>query len=276
MEITTDYAATANEMPWLVFKLKDQHFAVNSSNIVTIFQIEQNVTKVPEYPENVRGIINLRGDVVPLLELRRVLGMPLFKEEQQSFYDMLEQRKNDHIAWVSELKRCLKNDEKFTLATDHHKCAFGKWYDTYKTDNATVQFHLNKIDEPHKNLHAIAKQAIECPRDCANCTRTECLQKLVAKASEEYMPIVVNLLEEAKTVFQDSYREMCVVVTNGETVLGLLVDEVNAVQALSPVGTADNLNGIYKSSLVSHVAKSENIDGEILVLNEAQLFTSIA
>jgi chemoreceptor zinc-binding protein len=44
---------------------------------------------------------------------------------------MIDERKNDHIHWVNEFERSIKNDEQINLNTDPHECAFGKWYDNF-------------------------------------------------------------------------------------------------------------------------------------------------
>ena len=157
---------TDSEMLWLSLKLKKQLYAIDSSTVESIFQLDQTITPLPESTATKPGIINLRGKIISLVDLRLVLGMESLVQEQKEFEAMLEQRKIDHQNWVKELERCLDEDDKFHLATDPHKCAFGKWYDNYHTDVQTVAFHLNKIDEPHKKLHHTAHFAFECPRHC--------------------------------------------------------------------------------------------------------------
>ena len=36
----------------------------------------QNITPVPQMPEHVRGVINLRGNVIPVIDLGIKLGLP--------------------------------------------------------------------------------------------------------------------------------------------------------------------------------------------------------
>lgn len=218
---------------WVLTKLKDCTYALEGSYVEAIFMLETEITTSGNSDEINLGIIPYRDTIIPVIDLRKFLGMDSYAQEQEEFAQMLEQRKQDHIRWVDELKRCLEENDKFKLATDPHKCAFGKWYDNFETDNNTVSFHLKKIDEPHKKLHATAHEAFACKRECPKCTRGECLQTALSKAVDVYMPTVVNLLEEAKQVFQDSYRKMVVVVSKNDHKYGLLVDEVISVEPLS-------------------------------------------
>ena len=59
---------------YLTFKLADEVFAVDVVNIREILDFT-TVTKVPQTPEFMRGVINLRGSVVPVVDMRLKLGM---------------------------------------------------------------------------------------------------------------------------------------------------------------------------------------------------------
>lgn len=256
-----------DERLWLTVKIKDQLFSVDSKYVQTIFQLQDNYTKMPNCNPSVKGIIKMRNDIITLIDLRMLLGIESLDEEEKRFDDMLEQRKQDHIHWVDELHRCLKEEETFKLATDPHKCAFGKWYDTFKTDNQSVMFHLKKIDEPHKKLHATAEKTFACPRDCENCTRDECQRVHLDRCSNEYMPQVLALLDEAKGVFQESYRRMCVVISYGGVLRGLLVDGVDAVQKLTVISDSSDIYKNNEIALVSHIAQSQTTGEQILMLD---------
>ncbi|MCI4626232.1 MAG: chemotaxis protein CheW [Candidatus Magnetoovum sp. WYHC-5] len=59
---------------YLTFKLREELFAVDIVKVREVLEFNQ-VTKVPRTPEFMRGIINLRGDVVPVMDLRLKFGM---------------------------------------------------------------------------------------------------------------------------------------------------------------------------------------------------------
>jgi purine-binding chemotaxis protein CheW len=60
---------------YLTFKLAEEVFAVDVANIREILDFPA-VTKVPQTPEFMLGVINLRGSVVPVLDMRLKFGMP--------------------------------------------------------------------------------------------------------------------------------------------------------------------------------------------------------
>lgn len=59
---------------YLTFQLGDEIFAIDVSHVREILEFT-TVTKVPGTPEYMRGVINLRGSVVPVLDIRLKFGM---------------------------------------------------------------------------------------------------------------------------------------------------------------------------------------------------------
>jgi purine-binding chemotaxis protein CheW len=59
---------------YLTFKLEDEVFALDISKVREVLDFT-TITKVPRTPEFMRGVINLRGSVVPVVDLRLKFGM---------------------------------------------------------------------------------------------------------------------------------------------------------------------------------------------------------
>ncbi len=61
-------------LQYLTFKLADEVFALDVSKVREILEIT-TITKVPQTPDFMRGVINLRGSVVPVIDMRLKFGM---------------------------------------------------------------------------------------------------------------------------------------------------------------------------------------------------------
>ena len=59
---------------YLAFKLEDEIFAFDISKVREVLEFD-TVTKVPQTPEMMKGVINLRGSVVPVIDMRIKFGM---------------------------------------------------------------------------------------------------------------------------------------------------------------------------------------------------------
>jgi chemotaxis signal transduction protein/CheY-like chemotaxis protein len=67
-------AALNMEGKYLKFSLGKEHFGIEILKIVEIIKMVP-ITRVPNTPEFVKGVINLRGSVVPAIDLRLKIGM---------------------------------------------------------------------------------------------------------------------------------------------------------------------------------------------------------
>ncbi|MSM41646.1 MAG: chemotaxis protein CheW [Geobacter sp.] len=67
-------ARITETVQYLTFKLDDETFAVDVAKVREILDFS-TVTKVPQTPDFMRGVINLRGSVVPVVDMRLKFGM---------------------------------------------------------------------------------------------------------------------------------------------------------------------------------------------------------
>ena len=59
---------------YLTFRLDEEAFATEITKVREVLE-HTEVTKVPRTPEFMRGVINLRGNIVPVVDLRLQFGM---------------------------------------------------------------------------------------------------------------------------------------------------------------------------------------------------------
>jgi purine-binding chemotaxis protein CheW len=81
----TDTAAgSSNEIMQLVtFKLGNEEYAVNILKVQEINRMKE-ITRVPNTPSYVEGVINLRGKVIPVINLRSKFGLENKENDIQS------------------------------------------------------------------------------------------------------------------------------------------------------------------------------------------------
>jgi purine-binding chemotaxis protein CheW len=63
------------EKQLVVFELANENFVVDISAVESIIKL-QAITVVPQAPEFVKGVINLRGKVLPVIDLCKRFGLP--------------------------------------------------------------------------------------------------------------------------------------------------------------------------------------------------------
>ena len=68
---------------YVVFKVGDQEFGADILKVSIIEKII-NIARVPNAPSYIKGVINLRGDIIPILSLRLKFGLPEIEADDDS------------------------------------------------------------------------------------------------------------------------------------------------------------------------------------------------
>ncbi len=68
------YMDSSDEEQMVVFKLADEQYGVRINQVQEINRLSK-ITKVPRAPRFVEGVVNLRGDVIPVIDLRKRFDM---------------------------------------------------------------------------------------------------------------------------------------------------------------------------------------------------------
>lgn len=61
-------------MQVVIFTLKDEEYAVETAKVLSINDMME-ITKIPKAPSYIRGLINLRGNIISLLDLNLLLNI---------------------------------------------------------------------------------------------------------------------------------------------------------------------------------------------------------
>jgi purine-binding chemotaxis protein CheW len=264
-----------NKIPFVLFQAGNGQYAV-SAEFVQEMLIMPPVVRVPNMPPEILGVINIRGSILKLLDLRIMLGVTSAQSELDGLVQLLNDREQDHRNWLKELEACVRERRPFNLARDPHKCKFGLWYDQYKSQEQTIhatffRMALNKMDAPHKILHASADAVL---KKAENGNFEEALAILEKHRNSE-LALLVKLFEESRQILKETRREIVMVVRNGVKKFAMSVDGVHSVEHLpseniEPMPAA--LAGL--GGMNCHVACKTRTRQTVLLLDPDFLFSS--
>lgn len=100
---------------FLTFRLSDELFAANVAKVHEILEIPR-ITKVPGSPDYMRGVINLRGNVLPVVDTRVKFSLPTAQDTVDSVIIVLSLEVADQAlvtgAIVDSVQEVLDIDEK--------------------------------------------------------------------------------------------------------------------------------------------------------------------
>lgn len=66
--------AAIGSKQYVTFSLNNEHYAFEAQRVQEIVEL-MNITRVPHLPEFLKGVINLRGTIIPVIDLKTRFGM---------------------------------------------------------------------------------------------------------------------------------------------------------------------------------------------------------
>ncbi|WP_196594670.1 chemotaxis protein CheW [Pectinatus sottacetonis] len=66
---------SSSEVQIVAFKLKREEYGISILNVEEIKRLT-DITRVPFTPEFIKGVMNLRGSVLPVIDLKKRIGLP--------------------------------------------------------------------------------------------------------------------------------------------------------------------------------------------------------
>ncbi|MFR5265941.1 chemotaxis protein CheW [Clostridium sp.] len=104
-------------MQIVIFRLKDELFAVETAKVQSITDVME-ITKVPKAPMHIKGLINLRGNILSLLDINLLLNID--KEDNSQRNIIIVDIEEEEIAiLVDEVEEVLEIDEKIIQKIDN-------------------------------------------------------------------------------------------------------------------------------------------------------------
>lgn len=200
--------------------------------------------RLPRLPSMVRGLVDDSGTLVPAVDLRRLLGRVGLDVEVTTLLDSLEARRADHVRWLRELEACVREDRAFSLQTDPHLCAFGRWYDAYVAPDALLRVKLLGFDAPHKLIHGIAARALAMARG----GERERALALIDHVRDAELAVMLRLFDETMPLVAGSLREVLAICATGGRPFGLIADDACGVDVVDPSQTLAGAEGLFDAA----------------------------
>jgi purine-binding chemotaxis protein CheW len=79
---------------FLSFRLGKETFAVSVKKVLEVLQ-RQNITEVPDVPSYIKGVINFRGDILPIYDARIKFNIAVQSDDQKNVVIVLDLDSNN-------------------------------------------------------------------------------------------------------------------------------------------------------------------------------------
>ena len=258
------------DLPWVIFEIRKQTYAI-STRLVTGIMTIPPVMHVANAPDMFLGAINVRGEVFPVLNTRKLLGCASADKDAEETINLLETKKDELDRWIALLRHCVEGGKRFTLPLDPKRTGFGRWYYDFIRKDTGFSEELKKIEATHSEMHSLAQKIdtmrglegsydeganalLEQAEKCGQKIE-DCIDDIVQNIRETLTPMII-------TLSFPSTRDTCMAFT---------VDTVKAVDEVESVDKKGNSNVLFRSGHFCGVAHNEKLPGEILLMDDVEI-----
>lgn len=128
---------------YLLFHMGDEDYGIGIEFVIEIIGL-QRITEVPDMPAYVKGVINLRGQVIPVVDVRLRFGLEKKKYTERTcviVVDVGGMQLGLIVDGVSEVQEI--PESKISTPPEIHKCAANQFIEGMGRINNEVKILLN-------------------------------------------------------------------------------------------------------------------------------------
>lgn len=96
---------------YLTFGIDEEEYAVSILKVKEIIEMKK-ITKIPNLPEYIKGIINLRGNIIHIIDIREKFGMNIREYDKFNVIIIVEAAEKTLGIIVDQVKDVLSIDKK--------------------------------------------------------------------------------------------------------------------------------------------------------------------
>ena len=256
--------ADAEVQKMVTFRIAKEEFSFSMEHVREILRV-QTPSQVPDVPDYVLGVLTVRGQILPVIDLRRLLQQRSFAEEVA---DSCRPVREEYERWIDQTGKLFAGNAHSKVngsVTEHLR----KWIAETNSSSQSLMEDLAKAralnEKVIKQLQDRAKY-----EECGDGDAAHACGEEVLSAGLEAVAVLCRFEQEiAQNIHED---QRIIVVDSGGFVLGLVVDHVHEVlnvpkSLIEPPPLITSSGGME----LSGVAKLEDGSRLIMVLDVASL-----
>ncbi len=216
----------------IVFSVSTNKYALKIENIQRIIQAEE-LTEIPNSPNVIDGMMSYEDSVIKVLNFRKVIGLPAYKDELAILFEKL---KNGHKAWVDALRVSIETGSKFTKTFNPHMCELGKWIDSFTAYDDRVSTVLVSLVRHHKQLHIRGGEA--CDMRVTDVDKAQNILDVdISEIFNKTMGALDTFIDELDIV-SNSLQKLLIYESNGK----IFAIKVDSIEDIAHIEESDLIN----------------------------------
>jgi len=263
---TTDKSGSsdAEVQKMVTFRIAKEEFSFSMEHVREILRV-QTPSQVPDVPDYVLGVLTVRGQILPVIDLRRLLQQRSFAEE---ISDSCRPVREEYERWIDQTGKAFASNahSKVNSSVTTH---LRKWI---AETNSSSQSLMEDLAKARALNEKVIKQLQDRTKfeECGDSDAARACGEEVLSTGLEAVAALCRFEQEiAQNIHED---QRIIVVDSGGFVLGLVVDHVHEVlnvpkNLIEPPPLITSSGGME----LSGVAKLEDGSRLIMVLDVANL-----
>lgn len=247
------------------FKVAGDEYAFDIDKVSEIINITE-ITAVPNVPAYVKGLFTIRNHLLPIIDLRELLGLPGLLSER---YAVIDNAAQSHREWVENLRYMIEAGTHFTGTLNPKETPFGLWLEAYKTSGLEIEAVIKRLKKSRWDLYDAASQALQ-KREISKSAAISFFNETVPPL----LQIVIGIMGELKTAMEQHVLgdQRALVVRSDSMTIGYLVDWVDEVIRV-PKSVIDETPFMASSERkeIRAVAKLDKGERLIMIMDESAL-----
>lgn len=265
--------AVSKRSRWIYFLLGSELYAIPLEKALELVILPE-IVKISNTPKHILGLAKLKDDTFPVVDLRVKFGLKSIEEDQSELVQLLQDRKQDHIDWLEALKDAIYNGVPFSKTLDPDKCAFGKWYNSYKSNLIYIAAQLRKFDKPHRMIHKIGALALQLQAD----QKGDEAKQLITGSLSSDLSLLIKLFDNTSEIIKNQTSNIAIIARLEYGICGFLVDKLESVVSFEPTEISEKPIFLGKNSdadILIGSARKEQLSDKLFLLMDPDKILSI-
>jgi chemotaxis signal transduction protein len=262
-----DESAISAEMQIVTYLISTEEYAFPIQVVNEVLRVGA-ITKVPNAPDYVSGILTVRNSILPVIDNRKLFGLISLNEELKNTITGLERQTKK---WYDEFLNSVQNGIVFKQISEAANTQLGKWLEHFRT----VSKEIGEINQDLRNINIkLSNNAKEFTAQSKKLKKEQAIVLFHELITPFYKLINQEFAELSEFIKKGVIEDQRIIVVEiNKYPVGLLVDRVQQVLR-TPVKALENPPDILTSGrakALKNIVKFNNGERIILLVDEMHL-----
>lgn len=257
-----------DEKQLVTFLVGQEEYGFVIQSVKEILRVSQ-ITEVPDAPHYVLGVLSVRNRLLPIVDIRKLFGLPSLAETRVQEIAYLEE---SYHSWKKAFEFSLNSE--LASARNINALRTLSWIESIRTSSEEIGKLLQKLRFLHQDLVTQAEKLEKGKQSKSKEEIDTVLQKKIIPEYEEILIILGNLKEIFPKELQEDQRILVADISGSP--VGVMVDRMQQVIRVPEniIDEPPKLLSSEKAENLQGIVKLDRGKRLILLLNELKLFNA--